>query len=114
MAAAAWSAAGKASALWLVGYFAIATIGELHLAPVGLALVSKMAPVRILSMMMGFWFAATLPGDILAGFLGGFWSTMAKPDFFLMIASIAALGSAAIWATSRVTGNQQAAAPDRT
>ena len=36
-------------------------------------------------MMMGFWFAATLPGDILAGFLGGFWSTMAKPDFFLMI-----------------------------
>jgi POT family proton-dependent oligopeptide transporter len=65
-------------------------------------------------MMMGFWFAATLPGDILAGFLGGFWSTMAKPDFFLMIASIAALGSAAIWATSRATRNQQAAAPDRT
>ena len=48
MAAAAWTAAGKASALWLVGYFAIATIGELHLAPVGLALVSKMAPVRML------------------------------------------------------------------
>jgi proton-dependent oligopeptide transporter, POT family len=114
MAAAAWTAAGKASALWLVGYFAIATIGELHLAPVGLALVSKLAPARILSMMMGFWFAATLPGDILAGFLGGFWSTMAKPDFFLMIASIAALGSAAIWATSRATRNQQAAAPDRT
>jgi POT family proton-dependent oligopeptide transporter len=114
MAAAAWTAAGKASTLWLVGYFAIATIGELHLAPVGLALVSKLAPARILSMMMGFWFAATLPGDILAGFLGGFWSTMAKPDFFLMIASIAALGSAAIWATSRVTRNQQAAAPDRT
>ena len=65
-------------------------------------------------MMMGFWFAATLPGDILAGFLGGFWSTMAKPDFFVMIASIAALGSAAIWATSRVTGHQQATDPERT
>jgi POT family proton-dependent oligopeptide transporter len=106
MAAAAWTAAGRASALWLVGYFAIATIGELHLAPVGLAMVSKMAPARILSLMMGVWFAATLPGDILAGFLGGFWSSMAKPIFFLMIASIAALGSAAIWATSRAVRNQ--------
>ena len=37
-------AAGKASALWLVGYFALATIGELHLAPVGLALISKWRP----------------------------------------------------------------------
>ena len=83
MAAAAWTAAGKASALWLVGYFAIATIGELHLAPVGLALVSKMAPARMLSMMMGFWFAATLPGDILAGFLGGFWSTHGQAGFLL-------------------------------
>jgi POT family proton-dependent oligopeptide transporter len=102
------------SAISKMAYFAIATIGELHLAPVGLALVSKMAPARILSMMMGFWFAATLPGDILAGFLGGFWSTMAKSDFFLMIASIAALGSATIWATSHVAGNQQATALDRT
>jgi POT family proton-dependent oligopeptide transporter len=106
MGAAAWTAAGKASALWLVGYFAIATIGELHLAPVGLAMVSKMAPARILSLMMGVWFAATLPGDILAGFLGGFWSSMGKPNFFLMIASIAAFGSAAIWATSRAVRSQ--------
>jgi POT family proton-dependent oligopeptide transporter len=113
MAAAASTAAGKASALWLVGYFAIATIGELHLAPVGLALVSKMAPVRMLSMMMGFWFAATLPGDILAGFLGGFWSSMAKADFFLMIASIAAFGSAAIWATSRAVANRRPVASDQ-
>src|SRR5712691_1440545 len=86
MAAAAWTTAGKASALWLVGYFVLATIGELHLAPIGLALISKLAPARMLSTMMGVWFATTLPADILAGFLGGFWSSMAKPDFFLMIA----------------------------
>ncbi len=97
MAAAAWTAAGKASTLWLIGYFALATIGELHLAPVGLALISKVAPARVLSMMMGVWFATTLPADILAGYLGGFWSSMAKDHFFLMIASIAALASVAIW-----------------
>ena len=104
MAGAAATAAGKASALWLVGYFALATIGELHLAPVGLALISKVAPARMLSMMMGIWFATTLPADILAGFLGGFWSRMAKTDFFLLIAFVAALASATIWAASRVQG----------
>jgi proton-dependent oligopeptide transporter, POT family len=98
MAAAAWTAADKASALWLAGYFLLATIGELHLAPIGLALISKAAPARALSVMMGVWFATTLPGDILAGFLGGFWSGMAKTSFFLMIALVAALASAGLCA----------------
>jgi proton-dependent oligopeptide transporter, POT family len=96
MVAAAATTAGKASALWLVGYFALATIGELHLAPIGLALISKTAPARALSLMMGIWFAATLPGDILAGFLGGFWSSMSKPGFFVLIALIAVLAGAGL------------------
>src|SRR6516165_12178578 len=74
MAGAAASGTGKASALWLVGYFVLATIGELHLAPVGLALISRLAPAGTTSIMMGVWFATTLPADVLAGFLGGFWS----------------------------------------
>jgi proton-dependent oligopeptide transporter, POT family len=102
MTAAALTATGKASVLWLVGYFVLATIGELHLAPVGLALISKAAPSRMLSMMMGVWFATTLPADILAGFLGGFWSSMAKADFFLMIALVAALAGGVIWALQRL------------
>ena len=100
MAGAASSAAGKASALWLVGYFVLATVGELHLAPVGLALISRLAPAGMTSIMMGVWFATTLPADILAGFLGGFWSSMAKANFFLMIALIAAFASLALWAAS--------------
>jgi len=102
MAGAAWSAAGKASALWLVGYFVLATIGELHLAPVGLALISRLAPAGTTSIMMGVWFATTLPADVLAGFLGGFWSSMAKANFFLMIALIAAFASLALSAASQV------------
>ena len=102
MAGAAGSAAGKASALWLVGYFVLATIGELHLAPVGLALISRLAPAGTTSIMMGVWFATTLPADVLAGFLGGFWSSMAKTNFFLMIALIAAFASLALWAASQV------------
>jgi POT family proton-dependent oligopeptide transporter len=50
--------------------------------------------------MMGPWFAATLPGDILAGWLGGFWSTTEKARFFLMITAVAALAGAALWVMS--------------
>ncbi|HZA02796.1 MAG TPA: peptide MFS transporter [Hyphomicrobiaceae bacterium] len=100
MAGAGLATAGKASVAWLMGYFVLATIGELHLAPVGLALISKLAPARMTSIIMGIWFATTLPADILAGYLGGFWSSMAKANFFLMIALIAALGSIALWMTS--------------
>ncbi|HKN09277.1 MAG TPA: peptide MFS transporter [Pseudomonadota bacterium] len=105
MATAAGSTTGKASPLWLVGYFLLATIGELHVAPVGLALISKAAPLRSISMLMGFWFAATLPADIFAGFLGGFWSSMAKPHFFMMTALIAGCASLALRIQS--VGDQQ-------
>jgi POT family proton-dependent oligopeptide transporter len=96
------SGAGKASPFWLVGYFAIATLGELCLAPVGLALVVTLAPVRMRSMLMGVWFATTLPADILAGYLGGFWSTLPKTEFFLMIAAVAALAAVAFAVLGRV------------
>jgi POT family proton-dependent oligopeptide transporter len=103
MVVASAATTGKASALWLVAYFALATIGELHTAPVGLALISKLAPVRALSLLMGIWFAATLPGDILGGFLGGYWSSMAKPRFFLMMALIAGIASLALRFQARAT-----------
>jgi POT family proton-dependent oligopeptide transporter len=102
MAAAAASSTGKASPLWLIGYFMLATVGELHLAPIGLAFVTRTAPARMLSMMMGVWFATTLPGDILGGFLGGFWNSLAKVQFFLLIASIAAAAGVGLLALRRM------------
>jgi proton-dependent oligopeptide transporter, POT family len=100
MALAAWHAGGgQANWLWLFGYFVIVTIGELYLSPVGLSLVTKIAPVRILSMMMGVWLATSFVGGFLAGWLGSFWGRMAKPDFFLTIAAIAAFAGAAIFAS---------------
>ncbi len=90
---------GTASWLWLSGYFAIVTVGELYLSPVGLSLVSKLAPARVLSMMMGVWFAASFLGNFLAGYLGSFWSSMEKPAFFIMIASVAAFAGCLIAVT---------------
>jgi POT family proton-dependent oligopeptide transporter len=96
MLAAIHADGGKASWLWLFGYFVVITIGELYLSPVGLSLVTKIAPVRILSMMMGVWLATSFVGGFLSGWLGSLWSRMEKPEFFLMIAVIAALAGVAI------------------
>jgi POT family proton-dependent oligopeptide transporter len=102
MALAAFHAGGgKASWLWLLGYFIVLTLAELYLSPVGLSFVTKLAPARLLSMLMGVWLAASFTGGFLAGWLGSFWSAMQKPDFFLMIAAIAALAGLMILACRR-------------
>ena len=94
VAAAVHADGGKASWLWLFGFFAVVTVGELYLSPVGLSLVTKIAPARILSMMMGVWLATSFFGGFLAGYIGSFWSRMPKPEFFLVVAAIAALAGA--------------------
>jgi len=102
MALAAWHAGtGKASWLWLLAYFVVITIGELYLSPIGLSLVSKLAPAKLLSMMMGLWLATSFIGNFTAGWLGSLWSDMEKPHFFLMIAGIAAVAAVAIAACQR-------------
>ncbi len=102
MAAAAYYAgAEKASWLWLFAYFVVITTGELYLSPIGLSLVSKVAPVHYVSMMMGLWLGTSFTGNFLAGYLGSFWSSMAKPEFFVMIAAVALLAAAVIWAFDR-------------
>jgi proton-dependent oligopeptide transporter, POT family len=102
MIGAVWEAAGdEASWLWLLGYFVVVTVGELYLSPIGLSLVSKVAPARMVSMLMGLWLATSFTGNLLAGWLGSFWSGMDKGMFFLMIAGIAAVAGVVIFAFNR-------------
>ena len=90
-------AAGKASWLWLFGYFVVITLGELYLSPVGLSFVTKVAPARLISLMMGVWLATSFTGGFLSGYIGSFWSRMGKPEFFLLVAAVAALAGVMIW-----------------
>jgi proton-dependent oligopeptide transporter, POT family len=115
MVGAAWVAGGdEASWLWLLGYFIVITIGELYLSPIGLSLVSKVAPMRMVSMMMGLWLATSFVGNFIAGWLGSFWSSMDKTMFFLMIAGVAFAAGVIILAFDRPlrrTIRDQSAAP---
>jgi POT family proton-dependent oligopeptide transporter len=78
----------RGSVLWLVGTTFLLTIGELYLSPVGLSLVVKVAPKRIVSMMMGMWFLSNFFGNYMTGYLGTFYDIMPKQRFFLMLGLI--------------------------
>ena len=89
VAAAVSAGGGKTSWLWLTAYFVVITIGELYISPTSLSLVTKVAPARTVSLMMGVWLATSFTGNFAAGYLGSFWSSMEKSSFFLMIAAVA-------------------------
>jgi POT family proton-dependent oligopeptide transporter len=99
--AAVHAGGGQASWLWVVCAVAVFTVGELYLSPVGLSLVTKVAPARMLSMMMGVWLATSFTGGFLAGYIGTFWSRMPHIEFFLMVGGIAACAGAMILACHR-------------
>ncbi|MBF0316270.1 MAG: peptide MFS transporter [Oligoflexia bacterium] len=83
------SQVGITSAWWLIGCIFVLTIGELYLSPVGLSLVTKVAPARMVSMMMGVWFLSSFFGNYMAGFLGTFWEKMSKESFFSLMIALA-------------------------
>ena len=80
--------AHKVSAWWLImGYF-ILSLGELCLSPMGLSLVSKVAPVRMRGLMMGGWFVATAIGNKLTA-IGVYWEIWSHAKFFFVLAMMA-------------------------
>jgi POT family proton-dependent oligopeptide transporter len=101
MGAALAAGGDKASWLWLLGYFVVLTIGELYLSPVGLSLVTKVAPARAVSMMMGVWLGMMFVGNFLGGYLGSLWTGMGKAQFFLMVGAISIVAGLAILALAR-------------
>jgi POT family proton-dependent oligopeptide transporter len=91
----------RRSIVGLVGTIFILTIGELYLSPIGLSLVTKVAPARSASMMMGIWFLSSFFGNYFAGFLGTYWERMPKEAFFLMLTALGIGGGGAIWLLGR-------------
>jgi dipeptide/tripeptide permease len=87
--------AAKVSGMWLVAFYAVVTIGELFLSPMGLSLVTKLTPGRLVGLAMGGWFMATAFGNNLSGFFGGIQESLDPVNFFLVLAGLA--GAAAMF-----------------
>ena len=76
------------SPFWLLLAYAIISLGELMLSPMGLSLVSKVAPIRMRGLMMGGWFVATAIGNKLT-MIGIYWSIWYQSNFFLVLGVMA-------------------------
>ena len=69
----------KVSMWWLVALYVIHSMGELCLSPIGLSMVSKLAPLRLSSLMMGTWFLANAAANKFAGTLSALIPPTADP-----------------------------------
>jgi len=97
--AAMLTAEGLVSPLWLVGLFFLQTVGELLLSPVGLSTMTKLAPARLVGLVLGVWFLAAAWGNKLAGVLGGRYDATdpaALSTFFLQQAVMVGVAALAL------------------
>jgi POT family proton-dependent oligopeptide transporter len=78
----------RGSLAWLVVTTWLFTMGELYLSPIGLSLVTKIAPARMVSMLMGMWFLSSFFGNYLSGYIGGYYSVMSKDAFFGLLMAL--------------------------
>ena len=72
----------RVSPMWLIGLYFLQMTGELCLSPVGLSLVTKLSPPRLVGLMMGIWFMATALGNYVAGWVAGFLENRPFSDVF--------------------------------
>lgn len=100
------------SPMWLIVTYVLHTCGELCLSPVGLSMVTKLAPARFASLAMGAWFFSMFISDLLAGLLAGTVEKIEKgqvfhllggqADFFLMFVVSTFVAGSALLAISPI------------
>jgi POT family proton-dependent oligopeptide transporter len=95
--------AAKGSLFWPVACTLILTIGELYLSPIGLSLVTKVAPARIVSLMMGVWFLSSFAGNKLVGPIANLYQgrTLNAQQFFTLLFALGIATGLAIFAFNK-------------
>ncbi|GAA4301804.1 peptide MFS transporter [Compostibacter hankyongensis] len=95
----------KSSMIWLISTYALFTIGELLVSPIGLSMVSKLSPGRITALMMGAWFLVNSIAGKLAGLMATFWdSFIDKENYFLILVISAAVAATIMFMMSKWLG----------
>lgn len=101
----------KISMWWLVALYFVHTIGELSLSPIGLSMVSKLAPAHLASLLMGVWFMSNATSNIFAGQLAtllpiegkapsclfGIFEIATLSDFFIIFAVMASIAAVVLF-----------------
>jgi POT family proton-dependent oligopeptide transporter len=93
----------RVSILWLLAFYLVLTIGELCLSPVGLSLVTKAAPPKLVGLFMGLWFFTTgFVANFLAHTVGGYWGTMTPAAYFMIFGVIGLVATVIMLSLIRV------------
>jgi POT family proton-dependent oligopeptide transporter len=103
--AAGWSEAHgtRAGWGWLLAFFVVMTLGELHVLPIGLGLFGRLAPRGFTGTGIALWFLAAFAGNLLAGALGTFWSQLRPSTFFVLAAGVIGVAAALLLLFDRST-----------
>jgi POT family proton-dependent oligopeptide transporter len=78
----------QVSPMWLVTTYLLHTLGELCLSPVGLSLMTKLAPSRIVGQIMGVWFLAAAIGNYIGGEIASLFEAFPLPQLFGTVAVV--------------------------
>ena len=78
----------RVSPWWLIAALFVTEFGELCVSPVGLSLVTKLSPVRLVGLMMGVWMLSNSAGNKLAGWAAGFFGTVPLTEIFGTVAAV--------------------------
>jgi POT family proton-dependent oligopeptide transporter len=87
----------RVSPWWLVASYFVSELGELCISPVGLSAVTKLAPLRIVGLMMGVWFLSNAFGNKLAGWAAGFFSSMPLNLLFAYVTTALLIAAAVMF-----------------
>ncbi|HZG72682.1 MAG TPA: peptide MFS transporter [Chondromyces sp.] len=78
----------KANIMFILFTYLFHTVAELCLSPVGLSLVSRIAPIKLASLLMGVWMASTGVANYLSGWLGAYTQSLGYLEIFTLIGGV--------------------------
>jgi POT family proton-dependent oligopeptide transporter len=90
------SQAARVSGVWLFLSYLFATLGELCLSPVGLSMVTKLAPTRFASLFMGVWLLASSVAQYAGGTIGESWGVIPPTQYFMLFVWTSLVGAAVL------------------
>jgi POT family proton-dependent oligopeptide transporter len=91
----------RVSGIWLLLSYLIATLGELCLSPVGLSMVTKLAPGRVASLFMGVWLLSSSVAQYAGGTLGESWGKITPSAYFQLFVWICLIAAGVLFALVR-------------
>jgi POT family proton-dependent oligopeptide transporter len=86
----------KVGPLWLVGVYLLHALGELSMSPIGLSMVTKLSPTRILGFIMGIWFLTNAVGNFTAGSVAGYFDRLPLPQLFGAVGIVTLVATAVL------------------